>query len=79
MGVHLMMRVMDVLLTVQEMYVWLVERTLTNGIASNGCFQPTLGGNYDGYIVKFDSSGQRQWGTYYGGTNFDQAYSCAIG
>jgi uncharacterized protein (TIGR02145 family) len=60
--------------------VCLVGRTNSaNGIASNGCFQPTLGGNYDGYIVKFDSSGQRQWGTYYGGTNTDQAYSCAFG
>ena len=51
----------------------------TNNISSPGCFQPILGGNYDAFLVKFDSSGQRLWGTYYGGTNFDQAYSCAIG
>ena len=55
------------------------ETNSTNGIASPGCFQPTLGGNYDAFIVKFDSSGQRQWGTYYGGTNVDVGYGCAFG
>jgi uncharacterized protein (TIGR02145 family) len=52
----------------------------TNGIASPGCFQPVFGGGpYDAFIVKFDSSGQRLWGTYYGGTAYDMTNGCAIG
>lgn len=38
------------------------------GIASGG-FQNILVGNYDAFLVKFDSSGNRLWGTYYGGTS----------
>ncbi len=60
--------------------VCLVGRTNSpNGIASPGCHQPVLGGNFDGYIVKFDSSGQRLWGTYYGGGNYDATEGFAIG
>ena len=50
-----------------------------NGIATSGGFQSTLGGGFDGFLAKFDSSGQRIWGTYYGGIQEDEAYGCAIG
>lgn len=30
----------------------------------------------DGFLAKFDSSGVRQWGTYIGGDNTDQVWSC---
>lgn len=37
-----------------------------SGIAFNG-FQNILGGVWDAFLVKFDSSGNRLWGSYYGG------------
>ena len=44
------------------------------GIATTGAHQTTYGGgNYDAFLVKFNSSGVRQWGTYYGGTGDDMA------
>lgn len=48
----------------------------TNAIASGG-FQNTIGGGYDAFLVKFDSAGIRQWGTYYGGSGVDYGYNCA--
>jgi len=39
----------------------------SNGIALNG-FQNNIGGGYDAFIVKFDSSLNKQWGTYIGGS-----------
>lgn len=43
-----------------------------NCIATPGSHQSIFSGNsngtdYDGYLVKFNNSGVRQWGTYYGG------------
>jgi hypothetical protein len=47
---------------------------LTNsstGIATSGAFQTALSSSYNQntFVVKFDSSGSRLWGTYYGGAN----------
>lgn len=36
-------------------------------IATPGSHQPTLGGNFDWYLVQYDNTGVRQWGTYFGG------------
>jgi len=49
----------------------------TSGIATTGAHQTTYGGTNDGFLVKFNSSGVRQWGTYYGGPGNDDVRSCA--
>ena len=47
-------------------------------IATVGSHQSAFGGNVDdAFLVKFNSAGSRQWGTYYGGSGFDYGYSCA--
>lgn len=45
----------------------------TSGISSGASYQPTLGRAdfTDGFLAKFNASGIRQWGTYYGGTDSD--------
>ena len=50
----------------------------TADIASNG-HQNTFGGPpTDAFLVKFNTSGARQWGTYYGGTGKEDGRSCAV-
>ncbi|MBK6410189.1 MAG: SBBP repeat-containing protein [Flavobacteriales bacterium] len=53
------------------------EATSTTAIASGG-LQNTKGGGIDAFLVKFNTSGTRQWGTYYGGTASDMGRSCAV-
>jgi hypothetical protein len=43
----------------------------TNGISTPGSHQSNIGGGFDGFLVKFNSVGVRQWGTYFGGTGAD--------
>ncbi len=44
----------------------------TNALVTNGAFQTRYGGGtQDGILVKFDSSGKRQWATYYGSASSD--------
>ncbi|MGD1846865.1 MAG: SBBP repeat-containing protein [Salibacteraceae bacterium] len=61
--------------------VYLVGQTgvlSTTGIASNGAHQTTFGGGgEDGFIAKFNASGVRLFGTYYGGSSFDVINDCA--
>ncbi|PQA56819.1 DUF7948 domain-containing protein [Siphonobacter curvatus] len=44
----------------------------TANIASIGAPQGSLIGTDDGFIAKFNSKGQRLWGTYFGGTGTDR-------
>jgi Beta-propeller repeat. len=54
----------------------------TNNIATAGSHQPSfVPGPFsalDAYLVKFDSTGVRQWGTYYGNSGGDVANCIAI-
>ena len=47
-----------------------------NNISTPGAHQEDQGGGWDGFIALFNSDGQRQWGSYYGGSAFDALYSC---
>ncbi len=47
----------------------------TSSISTPGTVQPNNAGNMDCFVAKFNSSGTRQWGTYYGGANNDTATS----
>jgi uncharacterized repeat protein (TIGR01451 family) len=51
----------------------------TNNIASVGHQNAFAGGTgYDAFLVKFNSSGVRQWGTYYGGNSSDMARNTTV-
>ncbi len=53
--------------------VFVVGQTFsTANISTAGAHQTILSGDKDGFAVKFNSLGVRQWGTYYGGTASDQ-------
>ncbi len=58
------------------------ETSSTTGIATTGGWQTTIGDttgyNPDAFIVKFDSTGMREWGTYFGGFGYDWANSMTI-
>ncbi|TVR37761.1 MAG: hypothetical protein EA392_11760, partial [Cryomorphaceae bacterium] len=50
----------------------------TTSIATSGSFLSfALGGAYDAFLVKFNSSGARQWATYYGWSGWDEGNGCA--
>lgn len=53
--------------------------TASNLIPTPGCFQSAFGGgNMDACLVKFSPGGVRQWGTYFGGTGVEFAFSIAV-
>lgn len=49
----------------------------SNAFITLGAHQVMHGGGIvDAFLVKFNSAGVRQWGTFYGGASFDYSYSC---
>ncbi|WP_276134961.1 T9SS type A sorting domain-containing protein [Polluticoccus soli] len=58
--------------------VYLAGSTISsNNIATTGAFLATYTGTGDGLLVKFNTSGVRQWATYYGGSDGDDLQSLA--
>jgi len=51
----------------------------SNGIATSSSFQELNGGSYDAFLACFDSTGQRVWSTYYGGSGVDGSSVLNIG
>lgn len=49
-----------------------------NGIATSGSYQTSFGGLSDGFFVKFDNTGARQWATYLGGPNADRIFNIDV-
>jgi hypothetical protein len=49
-----------------------------NVISTQGSHQVNTDGSFDGYLAKFDSVGNRYWGTYYGGAGNDGLVNCVI-
>ncbi|MFZ4798515.1 MAG: hypothetical protein ACOYMA_13545 [Bacteroidia bacterium] len=43
-----------------------------SSIVTTGVHQTTIGGSSDVLLAKFNSSGTRLWGTYFGGTNYEE-------
>ena len=47
-------------------------------ISSAGSFQPTFGGDSDGFIAKFTLTGTRTWGSYIGNTSSEELYDAEM-
>lgn len=56
--------------------VYLAGVTSSTSNISSGGFQNSNGGGWDAFLVKFNSSGVRQWGTFYGDVNPDYGWCC---
>lgn len=52
--------------------------TSSSGIASPGAHQTVLGGTFDAFVAKFNPNGERQWGTYIGGSEDDFGYDVCV-
>ena len=56
--------------------VYLAGQTYSTSNIAAGGYLNTNAGVPDAYLVKFNSSGARLWGTYYGGTGVEYCYAC---
>jgi hypothetical protein len=54
--------------------VYITGTTLSSSSIASGGYQNTIGGGQDGFLVKFNASGNRIWATYLGGSSNDNSY-----
>lgn len=54
------------------------ETMSTTGLSTTGTYLEIGNGGRDGFIAKFDSAGQRLWGTYFGGSGYDRLERLSI-
>ncbi len=54
-----------------------IKTPMATNITTTGAYQTVHGGGRDAYLVKFNSSGIRQWATFFGGSGEETAYGCA--
>lgn len=55
-------------------YIGGITNSITD-IATSAAHQPTIGSTTDGFVAKFDHTGNRLWSTYFGGTDNDLVQS----
>lgn len=59
--------------------VYIAGHTMSaNNIATSGSYQSTINASLDVYLAKFNPAGLRQWGTYMGGSGFEQIFAMHI-
>lgn len=58
-------------------FVYITGDTESSGWLSGG-YDKTRGGNSDGFVMKFTSTGEHVWSTYIGGSGWDEAYTVAV-
>lgn len=59
--------------------IYIVGNTYsTTNISTTNGYQPSLAGVTDGFMVQFSASGDRNWGSYFGGTSDDIIHSATV-
>ena len=64
-------------ITVQDKLIVTGRTQSSNNISTVGSHQPVSGGDDDAFIVAFNGSGVRLWGSYYGASGMDYGMSLA--
>lgn len=75
-------RIVDLDLNSEDEILIFGETNSEEYISTIGTYQEQLAvspsSNYDSFIAKMDDTGNRVWGTYYGGEAFDHAFSIRV-
>lgn len=54
--------------------IFISGSTLSDDVIGDGGYQPSNNGSYDCFLAKFNPSGHRIWGTFYGGNKNDNPF-----
>lgn len=58
--------------------IFMTGATNSTNVGLATVHQTTIGGSFDGFIAKFNSTGVKTWMSYYGGSNDDEAFSIDV-